>query len=140
MNENSPICARLKPAWMEFLRLRPDTRAPSPELMNLPTIVTAVRSSTVPKCSFNTAGSIIMPTDTKKTAAKRSFTGRSRCSMRLPSRVSARIEPMTKAPSAGEKPTFVAIMTIMRQSAIDTTSIVSSESILPILRRKTGTA
>ena len=54
------------------------------------------------------AGSTIMPTDTKKMAPNRSFTGLTRRSMCSASMVSARMEPMMKAPKAAEKPVLAA--------------------------------
>ena len=50
-------------------------------------------------------GSTIMPTETKKMAANRSFTGFTKRSIFSASSVSASIEPITNAPKAEEKPT-----------------------------------
>ena len=70
--------------------------------------------------------STIMPTDTKNMAPKRFLTGETKCSMVLPSSVSLRILPMTKAPKAAEKPTAEANTTMPKQRARAVMSKVSS--------------
>ena len=70
-------------------------------------------------------GSTIMPTETKKMAPNKSFTGATNLSMFSDSIVSARMEPMIKAPNAGEKPTLAANTTMPKHSASDTMSNVS---------------
>ncbi|MCY1510787.1 hypothetical protein D9M68_451760 [compost metagenome] len=76
--------------------------------------------------SAKVLGLISIPTDTKKTAPKRSFTGFIRCSIRSALVVSAIIEPMIKAPKAGENPAIVAKITIIKHKARETISSVSS--------------
>ena len=72
------------------------------------------------------AGSTIIPTETKKIAPNKSLTGLTNRSIDSASIVSARIEPMIKAPKAAENPVLAAITTIPKQSARDTISNVSS--------------
>ena len=79
-----------------------------------------------------------MPTDTKKIAPNKSFTGFTKCSIRSASMVSAKIEPMTKAPRADENPAFVAIITIPRHSPMLTINRVSSFRKLFAFFRKEG--
>ena len=79
-----------------------------------------------------------MPTETKKMAPKRSFTGLISRSMRSASTVSARMEPITKAPRAAEKPAFVAISTMPRQRPTLTISSVSPLRKRFALLRKEG--
>ena len=83
-------------------------------------------------------GSTIIPTDTKKIAPKRSFTGLTRWSMCSASTVSAKIDPMIKAPNAAEKPVCAAITTIKKHIANDTISNVSSLISLRVLRSNKG--
>ena len=71
------------------------------------------------------AGSTIIPTDTKKIAPNKSFTGATNFSMVSASTVSAKIEPIMNAPNAGEKPTFAAKTTIPKHMASERISIVS---------------
>ena len=74
----------------------------------------------------NISGSINIPTDTKKTAPNKSFTGFTKCSMCSACVVSAIIEPIINAPRAGENPTFAAKSTINKHNANDTISSISS--------------
>ena len=53
-----------------------------------------------------------MPTDTKKIAANTFFSGVISCSIRCDSTVSARMVPITKAPSALLKPASSAVSTM----------------------------
>ena len=76
-------------------------------------------------CS-NRAGSIIMPTDTKKMEPNMFFMGCTRCSMRSASMVSASTEPITKAPSALLNPACTANITMPRQSPMEKMVSVSS--------------
>ena len=66
-----------------------------------------------------------MPTETKKMAPNRFFTGSIRCSIFSPYRVSLKILPMMKAPRAAEKPTLSASTTMPRHRAIAPISKVS---------------
>ena len=67
-----------------------------------------------------------MPTETKKMAPKRFFTGSTSFSMRSASIVSARMLPMMKAPKADEKPTFVENTAMAQQRPSDTMSSTSA--------------
>ena len=78
------------------------------------------------------AGSTIIPTETKNIAPNKSLTGATSFSILSASTVSAKIEPMMKAPKAGEKPTFAASTTIPKHIAKETISNVS----LPIHLRE----
>ena len=69
-----------------------------------------------------------MPTDTKKTAPKRSLTGAITFSIALASEVPASTEPITNAPRADEKPTELASTTIPRHRPSEMTSNVSALS------------
>ena len=84
------------------------------------------------------AGSTIMPTDTKKMAPKRSFTGLTSRSICSASSVSARMEPMMKAPNAAEKPVLAATTTMRKHRPSETTSRVSSFIRERVLRRMSG--
>ena len=79
-----------------------------------------------PMYSTIMAGSTIIPTDTKKMAPNKSFTGATNFSMVSASTVSANIEPIINAPNAGEKPTLAARTTIPKHMAKERISIVSS--------------
>ena len=89
---------------------------------------TAIRAMIiiVSQCWPMTAGSTIMPTETKKMAPKRFLIPVRRCSMRSPSTVSARMEPMTKAPRADEKPANEASATMPKQRPMAMMSSISS--------------
>ena len=78
------------------------------------------------QCSAITAGATIIPTETKKMAPNRSLIGATRPSMCSLSMVSARMEPITKAPSAEEKPTASASATIPKQRPMLTIRRISS--------------
>ena len=77
-------------------------------------------------------GSTSIPTDTKKTAPKRFFTGSTSLMILSASMVSARMLPMMKAPKADEKPTFVENTAMAQHIPNDT---MSSTSLL--IRRRT---
>ena len=89
-------------------------------------MTTTVKIATGKAYSTNDSGLINIPTDTKKTAPNKSFTGFTKCSICSACVVSAIIEPIIKAPSAGEKPTLAANSTINKQSAKEIISIISS--------------
>ena len=87
--------------------------------------------------SHSNAGSISIPTETKNMAPKRSFTGLIICSICSASMVSAKIDPMTKAPKAEEKPAFVAMITIPRHNPRLTINKVSSfRKVLAFFRKE----
>ena len=75
--------------------------------------------------STNTSGSTNIPTDTKKMAPNKSFTGATNLSIRSASTVSAKMEPTTKAPNAALKPDSTATTAMTKQSANDTINKVS---------------
>ena len=80
---------------------------------------------------MRTCGSTNIPTETKKTAPKRFFTGSTRRIILSASIVSANILPMTKAPKAALKPTCVERTAIKQQRPNDT---IRSVSLLRNLR------
>ena len=123
---NSPICARLNPDLTEVFSVCPDKRTPNVEKQALPTMVTSVMIATGHAYSTSIAGSTNIPTETKKIAPNKSFTGLMICSIRSASTVSASMEPMIKAPRAAENPVSVASTTIPRHSPRATTNNVSS--------------
>ena len=92
----------------------------------MPTMTTAASRAMTLQCLVITSGLTIMPTEMKKTAPNRSFTGEIRRSMRSASMVPARIEPMTKAPNAAEKPDFIENSTMAKHSPMAMMSICSS--------------
>ena len=126
INENSPICVRLKPLSIAILSGWPVASMPVVPNTIIPTITTTDSSVIVPAYCTITSGLTIMPTEMKKTAPKRSFTGPTMRSMRSASGVPARIEPMTKAPSASEKPLSTENIAIRKHSPMEMMSIISS--------------
>ena len=114
MKANSPICARLNPDLMEVFNVCPDNKTPNVEKKAFPMIVTSVIMATGHAYSTSIAGLTNMPTETKKIAPNRSFTGLMMCSICSASTVSASIDPMIKAPSAAENPVSVARTTMPR--------------------------
>ena len=125
MKENSPICARLKPHKIEVCRFCPESSTPPAEKISLPAMVTIISTIMGSQYSTSSAGSTSMPTETKNTAPKISFTGVKRCSIFSEFGASAISEPIIKAPSAAEKPRCVARTTMPRQRPMEVTSIVS---------------
>ena len=102
MKENSPICPRLMPAWTEVRTPYPARNAPTETPVTLPA-TTRHRNTTVGSQYRSTrAGSIIMPTETKNTAAKASHNGFTIFSIGRASPDSATSAPAMKAPSATE--------------------------------------
>ena len=91
-----------------------------------PTMMAAMMQRMGTMYSTISATSTIMPTETKKMAPKRSFTGLTRCSIFSASMVSARMLPMMNAPKAAENPTLEASTTIPKHSPSATMSMVSS--------------
>ena len=134
---NSPICASEKPDWMATFTVCPDNSTPKLPNNICPTITTIVSIRIGILYSQSNTGSISIPTETKKMAPKRSFTGLTICSICSASIVSARIDPITKAPSAEEKPALVAIITMPRQRPRLTISNVSSlRNVLAFFRKE----
>jgi hypothetical protein len=104
----------------------PESREPTVALTDWPSTTTAEISSTTGQCSESMSGSSIMPTDTKKMAPKRSFTGFTKCSIRSACTVPASSAPMMNAPKAALKPALAAITTMIRHRAMAVISKVSS--------------
>ena len=88
--------------------------------------------------STRMAGSTSIPTDTKKTAPKRFFTGSTTLIIFSASTVSANMLPITNAPKALENPTWVEMTAMRQQSPSDTTRRVSSLMSLRTERRNMG--
>ncbi len=126
MKENSPICVSVKPLSMATLRVCPVTSMPSVPKTIIPAMTTAARRSISLQYVVSTPGSTIIPTEMKKTAPKRFFTGCTTFSILSAAIVPARIDPMTKAPSSREKPQITEKTAIEKQSPIETISSVSS--------------
>ena len=80
-----------------------------------------------------------MPTDTKKMAPKRFFTGSTSLMMRSASIVSARMLPITKAPKALLNPTFVDSTAMKQHRPSATMRSVSPFMSLRMERRNRGT-
>ncbi len=104
MNENSPIWARLIPACTEVRTPLAVRNAPRPTATDLPSTTSATSATTATQCCAMSPGSMSIPTDTKKMAANRSRTGRTRASTSCASPDSATSDPAMKAPSATEYP------------------------------------
>ena len=119
MNANSPTCTREKPACMDTRRDCPESNVPPDAKIICPKMTTHVRIRIGSQYSINWDGLIIMPTDTKKMAPKMFFTGSIKCSMRSASRVSANMDPMTKAPNALLNPDSSAKSTMPKQSPME---------------------
>ncbi len=89
-------------------------------------------------CAAMILTSTSMPTDTKKMAPKRSFTGFTTFSILWASTVSASMLPITKAPKAELKPTMVDITAIMQQRPRETMRSTSSFISLRTERSSVG--
>ena len=122
---NSPTCVSEKPDCTATFNGWPASTTPSVPKNTCPASTRHTSSNIGPRYSHSIAGSTIIPTDTKNIAPNRSFTGCTSFSMLALSVVSASSDPITNAPSAAEKPAFVASITIPRQNASATTSSVS---------------
>ncbi|BBI16472.1 Uncharacterized protein NCS13_1_0277 [Neochlamydia sp. S13] len=92
----------LKPILIESETLCPANNAPKPLVKNLPVIVTKERMRIEGQYFIISSGSINIPTDTKNTAANISRMGKVNFSILWTKGVSARIEPIIKAPNAAE--------------------------------------
>ena len=135
---NSPICARLIPDCTAIFKFCPDNKTPIPEKIGLNTNTTNVMSKIVPQCSNKIFGSTNIPTETKNTAPKKSFKPFIKCSIRAPSIVSDKIEPIINAPNAAEKPTLTANTTIPRHNPNEIMSNISSVIRLRIRLKNDG--
>ena len=126
MNEKSPSWARVNPVWMELLVPCPDRRVPKVLNSRIPiTAEAAIRIITGQYCAI-TAGSTIIPTETKKIAPKRSLILPVSDSIRFPSMVSESMDPITNAPRAELNPARLASTTIVKQSPMLTIIRISS--------------
>ena len=122
---------------MAILTGCPESKTPKLANNICPVITTNVRIRIGILYSHSNAGSINIPTETKNIAPKRSFTGLIICSICSASMVSAKIDPMTKAPKAEEKPAFVAMITIPRHNPRLTINKVSSfRKVLAFFRKE----
>ena len=135
---NSPICVKLNPHCMAIFNGCPDSNTPPVPKIVCPNNMATTIARIGQMYSTIMFGSTIIPTDTKKIAPNKSFTGATSLSMCSDSTVSARIEPMINAPKAGEKPTRAASTTIPKHKAKDTISNVSSLISLRALFKKSG--
>ena len=138
MKANSPICVREKPHCIAVLRLLPERRTPRVAKVIWPRRTVRVMTRIGRMYFPIIAGSTIMPTETKKMAPKRSLTGLTSRSICSASIVSARIEPMMKAPKAAENPVLAAMTTMPKQSPSATTSSVSSFIRLRVFLSSSG--
>src|SRR4028119_959004 len=111
---------------MDCLKGCPANKDPTVTKSVLPKITTRVKIITGTAYFTKRTGFINIPTETKNTAPKRSFTDFTSDSIFSAWVVSANIEPIIKAPKGAEKPTCVANTTIRKQSPTDTIIIVSS--------------
>ena len=140
INENSPICAIEKPQRMaDFSDSPPSMKEKEPKT-DCPTRMVSTSRMMGTAYSTMICGSTSMPTDTKKMAPKRFFTGSTSFSMRSASTVSARMLPMMKAPKADENPTFDEKTAIAQHSPSDTISSPSALMSRRTERRNSGTA
>ena len=138
MKANSPICVSEKPHCIAVFSGCPDRSTPVVAKSSWPRMTVRVMTTMGSQYWPIIAGSTIMPTDTKKMAPNRSFTGLTRRSMCSASMVSARMEPMMKAPKAAEKPVLSATTTIRKQRPRATMRRVSSFISFRVLRRMRG--
>ena len=126
MNENSPICVSEKPDSRASLSGWPVANMPKVPNTIMPTMTTTASRAMTLQCCVITVGLTIMPTEMKNTAPKRSLTDEMSRSMRSASMVPARIEPMTKAPNAAEKPDWMENSTMAKHNPMAIISICSS--------------
>ena len=122
---NSPICDILKPHFIASFNGCPANTKPNVPKKACPTMMVKVKAAIGQAYSTNTSGSTNIPTDTKKMAPNKSFTGATSFSIRSASTVSAKMEPTTKAPNAALKPDSTATTAMTKQSANDTINKVS---------------
>ena len=126
IKENSPICVNENPDSMANLRGWPVASMPKVPNTIIPTITTTASRAITLQCCVMTDGLTIIPTEMKNTAPNKSLTELIRRSMRSASIVPARIEPITKAPSAAENPELTENSTIAKHSPMAIMSICSS--------------
>lgn len=128
MNANSPTCARENAPETDVFNGCPEAMKPKHEKMTLPIITIKVMTRIGFAYVMNISGLTIIPTETKKTAPKKSFSGWRFFSIRPITSVSARIDPMIKAPRAEEKPDAVANKTIPKHIPMVISKSISSLS------------
>ena len=116
-----------KPACMEVFKLLPANNMPPIELNDFKESTTMVMTRICHQYCSKTAGLTIIPTDTKKTAPKRFLIGVVSLWIISASSVSAKIDPMMKAPKADEKPAILAKTTIKKHKPTAKTVKVSSD-------------
>ena len=138
MKPNSPSWARLKPEWTAFSSPFPETITPIVTKMMSAMRTTMVIIRTVAQCSITTDGESIIPTETKNTTPKRSLIGVRSFSILSDCMVSARMDPITKAPRAEEKPTPSAKVTIVKHNPMLTISRISSLMYFEAFLRRVG--
>ena len=126
INENSPIWVNEKPDSIANLSGCPVASMPKVPNTIMPTITTMASRAMTLQCLVITSGLTIMPTEMKNTAPNKSLTGEMRRSIRSASIVPARIEPMTNAPSAAEKPELIENSTMAKHNPIAIINICSS--------------
>ena len=126
MNENSPICVSVKPDCTASFSGWPVASIPIVPKIIIPTMTTTLSKAMVPACSTIISGLTIIPTEMKKTAPNKSLTDTITRSMRSASTVPARMEPITNAPNAIEKPLFTASTAIKKHNPMAMISIISS--------------
>ena len=127
INENSPICAIENPHRIaDFSDSPPSMKEKEPKIpCPIRIVITSMKMGKAYSTSIS--GSTSIPTETKKIAPKRFFTGSTSLMIFSASMVSARMLPMIKAPKADEKPTFVDITAIAQHRPSDT---IRSTSLL----------
>ena len=140
MKENSPICAIENPQRIADFKDSPPSMNPKVPNVACPIRMAATSARIGTAYSTRMLGSTSIPTDTKKMAPKRFFTGSTSLIIFSASMVSARMLPMTKAPKALEKPTLVDNTAIPQHSPRETMSRVSPLMNFLTERRKSGMA
>ena len=140
MNENSPICAIENPQRMADFRLSPPSMNENDPSTACPMSIVSTSVTMGAAYCTSICGSTSMPTDTKKMAPNRFFTGSTRRSIFSASTVSASMLPMMKAPKADEKPTLVENTAMAQHMPSVTMSSTSSFTSSRMRRSSSGTA
>ena len=140
INENSPIWAIENPHRIaDFSDSPPSMKEKEPKKA-WPMRIVITKAKIGRAYSTRIFGSTSIPTDTKKIAPKRFFTGSTSLMIFSASMVSARILPMMNAPKAEENPTFVENTAIAQHRPRETIRSTSLLMRYLTLRRKIGTA
>ena len=140
MKENSPICAMENPQRIADFRDSPPSMKPKVPNMACPMSMLPTNARIGMAYSIRILGSTSIPTETKKMAPNRFFTGSTSLIIFSASMVSAKMLPMTKAPKALENPTLVESTAMPQQSPNATIRRVSLLISLRTERRKSGMA